>query len=77
MADEKKKGILAIAFGKPKGGGGDGLSDEEDDGAGEDLGLTSAANAVFTALKGDDRQGFAAALHTYVKQCGGSDYEEG
>jgi hypothetical protein len=41
--------------------------------ADEDLGLTSAANAVFTALKADDRAGFASALHSYVKQCQGAD----
>lgn len=55
--------LLAFGVAKPKK-----AAEAADDGE-EDLGLSSAANAVFDALKANDKSAFAAALHTYVKQC--------
>lgn len=61
--------VLAIG-GKPK--------DDDEDAGSSDSSLKAAADAVFDAGKGDDKDAFAEALHTYVKLCamGSSDDDE-
>ena len=57
-----KKGI-AILLGGPK-------DDEGEDAGPSDEELMTAAGEVFDAVKADDREAFAEALHAYVKLCG-------
>ncbi len=75
MAEPKKKpgALIAIAFGKPKkGASGDDSGAPLEDGEQEesDEGLAAAGDEVFDALKSEDREGFAAALKSFVRMAG-------
>lgn len=75
LSPSKKRsaGVALIFAGKGNGSpsedeetyGPDEPSEDKD----EDVGLESAADAVFDAIKKGDRKAFGEALHTYVSQC--------